>query len=251
METIAILNQKGGVAKSTTAHAIAAGLTHQGKRSLMIDLDGQRSLSHITGADSSGISIYDVLTHKAGINKAIQATGSGDVIPGAAALWTADTTLKGNRREYLLKEALQAVAGKYDYCVIDCPPSLGILTINALTAAGSCIIPAQADPLSLEAIDQLLQTIVTVKDYTNPALKIRGIVITRYSPRAVLSRDALELLEEKAAEIGTKVYQSKIRENISIKEAQAFKEDIYTYAKRSNGALDYGALVNEILQEGN
>ena len=250
METIAILNQKGGVAKSTTAHAIAAGLNHQGKRSLMIDLDGQRSLSHITGADSSGISIYDVLTHKAGISKAIQATGSGDVIPGAAALWTADTTLKGNRREYLLKEALQAVAGKYDYCVIDCPPSLGTLTINALTAADSCIIPAQADPLTLEAIDQLLQTIATVREYTNPALKIRGIVVTRYKPR-ILSRDAVELLEEKAAEIGTKVYQSKIRENISIEEAQAFKEDIYTYAKRSNGALDYGALVTEILQEGN
>lgn len=250
METIAILNQKGGVAKSTTAHAIAAGLTRAGHKALMIDLDGQRSLSVITGADGSGPTIYDVLTRKTGILKTIQATGSGDIIPAAAALWTADTALKGKGREYLLKESLRAVAGKYDYCVIDCPPSLGILTINALTAADSCIIPAQADLLSLEAIDQLQQTIATVQAFTNKDLKIRGIVITRFSPRAVLSRDALDLIEDKAAEIRTKVYQSKIRENINIKEAQAYKEDIFTYNKRSNGAQDYEALVTEILQEG-
>lgn len=245
MDVIAVLNQKGGVAKTTTAHAIAAGLTNKGYSVLMVDLDGQRSLSLIAGASRSGLTTYDLLTGKGKAAQAIQHTESGDIIPAAAALWAADTTLTGKRREYGLKEALKPVAGKYGYCVVDCPPSLGILTINALTAADTCIIPAQADLLSLEAIDQLYQTIAAVRDHTNPALKIDGILITRYNGRAVLSREAVELIEDKAKEIRTKVYQSKIRESISLKEAQAFKQDIYSYSRRSNGAADYQAFIDE------
>ncbi len=250
MNTLAILNQKGGVAKTTTAHAIAAGLTAKGYKTLMVDLDGQRSLSIISGAGGSGLTCFDVLTGKAKITQAIRRTSSGDILPAAAALWTADSTITGKRKEYRLREALQPVSGSYDYCVIDCPPSLGILTINALTAADGCIIPAQADVLSLEAIDQLYQTIEAVQTYTNKALKVKGIVITRYNGRAVLSREAVEMIEDKAAEIRTHVYQTRIRENIAVKEAQAVKEDIFSYSRRSNGAADYQALLNEILKEG-
>lgn len=247
MEVVAVLNQKGGVAKTTTAQAIAAGFTLRGYRVLMVDMDGQQSLTTVTGAKSGGLSVLDVLTRKCKASEAIVATDSGDLIPASEALGAADTVLKDTGREYRLKEALKTVSKLYDFCIIDCPPSLGILTINALTAANSCIVPAQADYLSLQAIGQLQQTIRTVKTYTNRDLKIKGIVITRYSGRAVLSRDAVDMMQAQAAGLNTKVFDTKIRECISLKEAQAVRQSIFQYAKRSNGAKDYQALIDEIL----
>ena len=244
MEAIAVINQKGGVAKTTTAHAIAAGLKQEGYKVLMVDLDGQESLTVCTGA------ALEILTRKAKAAQAIVRTDSGDIIPASDGLGAADTILKDIGKEYRLKEALKPISGAYDYCVIDCPPSLGILTINALTAANSCIVPAQADFLSLQAIGQLQQTVQTVRTYTNKWLKVKGIVITRYSARAVLSRDAADMIQAKAAEIGTKVYDTKIRECVSLKEAQAVRQSIFDYAPRSNGAKDYKALIAEIIEEG-
>ena len=249
METIAILNQKGGVGKSTTAHAIAAGFTLKGFNVLMVDLDGQQSLTTITGAKIGGASVLDVLTRKCNLTDAIKKTCSGDILTASDGLGAADSLLKDTGREYRLKEILEPASQIYDFCVIDCPPSLGILTINALTASDSCIVPAQADFLSLQAIGQLQQTIKTVKTYTNRDLYIRGIVITRYSNRAILSRDAVDLIQAKADELKTRVFASKIRECISLKEAQAVRESIFDYAKRSNGAQDYQALIDEIIKE--
>lgn len=247
MEVIAVLNQKGGVGKSTTAQALSAGFSRHGYKVLMIDLDGQQSLTAITGAEGGGYSALDVLTRKITAAEAIKHTASGDIIPASDGLGAADNLLKDTGREYRLKEALEPVAQQYDYCIIDCPPSLGILTINALTAANNCIVPAQADYLSLQAIGQLQQTIKAVQTYTNRDLTVKGIVITRYSNRAVLSREAVEMIQAKAAELNTRVFLTKIRETISIKEAQAVKQSIFDYAKRSNGAADYQALINEIL----
>ena len=249
MQVIAVLNQKGGVGKSTTAQAIAAGFTLKGYKVLMVDMDGQQSLTTITGAKSGGYSVLDVLTRKHTVAEAVVPTSSGDILTAAEGLGAADTLLKDTGREYRLKEVLKPVKKSYDYCIIDCPPSLGILTINALTAADTCIVPAQADYLSLQAIGQLQGTINTVRTYTNRDLRIAGIVITRYSSRAVLSRDAVELIQAKAAEMGTRVFSAKVRECIALKEAQAVRQSIYDYAKRSNGAKDYQALIDEILEE--
>lgn len=249
MQVIAVLNQKGGVGKSTTAQAIAAGFTLKGYKVLMVDMDGQQSLTTITGAKGGSYSVLDVLTLKCTAAEAVVHTSSGDILTAAEGLGAADTLLKDTGREYRLKEVLKPVKKSYDYCIIDCPPSLGVLTINALTAADTCIVPAQADYLSLQAIGQLQSTINTVRTYTNRDLRIAGIVITRYSGRAVLSRDAVELIQAKAAEMGTRVFSAKVRECIALKEAQAVRQSIYDYAKRSNGAKDYQALMDEIMEE--
>ena len=249
MQVIAVLNQKGGVGKSTTAQAIAAGFTLKGYKVLMVDMDGQQSLTTITGAKGGSYSVLDVLTLKCTAAEAVIHTSSGDILTAAEGLGAADTLLKDTGREYRLKEVLKPVKKSYDYCIIDCPPSLGVLTINALTAADTCIVPAQADYLSLQAIGQLQGTINTVRTYTNRDLRIAGIVITRYSSRAVLSRDAVELIQAKAAEMGTRVFSVKVRECIALKEAQAVRQSIYDYAKRSNGAKDYQALIDEIAEE--
>ena len=249
MQVIAVLNQKGGVGKSTTAQAIAAGFTLKGYKVLMVDMDGQQSLTTITGAKGGSYSVLDVLTLKCTAAEAVVHTSSGDILTAAEGLGAADTLLKDTGREYRLKEVLKPVKKSYDYCIIDCPPSLGVLTINALTAADTCIVPAQADYLSLQAIGQLQGTINTVRTYTNRDLRIAGIVITRYSSRAVLSRDAVELIQAKAAEMGTRVFSAKVRECIALKEAQAVRQSIFDYAKRSNGAKDYQALIDEIMEE--
>ena len=141
---------------------------------------------------------------------------------------------------------LPELSKDFDYCIIDTPPALGILTINALTACNGCIIPAQADFLSLQGIGQLHGTIETVKKYCNPGLKVYGIVLTRYSARAVISREVTAMMEETASSLRTKLYKTRIRECTAIKEAQAMRRSIYAYAPRSNASADYMALIEEI-----
>lgn len=247
MEVWAILNQKGGVAKTTTTLALGAGLRRRGKSVLFIDADPQRDLSRVLGADTTGLTTLEVLLRRATAEQAIQRTEQGDVIAASAGL-AADGILTTTGREYRLREALEALNRAYDYILIDCPPSLGVLTVNALTAATGCILPCQADILSLEALDMFQQTYEAMKRYTNPGLTIKGIVITRYSGRSILGRDMVDNIEEKSAALGTKVYNTKIRECIALKEAQAVREDIFSYAPKSNAALDYDSLLTEILE---
>lgn len=249
MKTIAVLNQKGGVGKTTTTQALASGLKAKGYRVLMVDLDGQESLTASTGA-SAGANILDVLQGHRKIKTVIQATPGGDIVVGTEDLGKADLIIRGNRAEYRLKEALTEVQALYDYCVIDCPPSLGILSVSALTASNTCIIPVQADFYSLKALDQLQGTITVIRQNTNRDLSIEGILVTRYSARSVLSREAVSALKDKARNMNTKVFNTTIRECIAIKEAQAVKESIHTYAPRSNASKDYTAFIDELL-EGN
>ena len=249
---IAIINQKGGVGKSTTAHAIGAGLSLRGRKVLYIDLDAQGNLSYTLGADATGLtglSALEVLEGQATASKAIQRTAQGDIIAASPALSGADTILTSVGKEYRLREALEGLQGQYDYIVIDTPPALGILTVNALTACHGCIIPAQADIFSLHGISQLHSTIQTVRKYCNPSLKVLGILLTRYSARTVISREVGEMVEQTAAQLHTKLYRSRIREGTALKEAQALRMDIYAYAPRSNAASDYSALVDEIMEE--
>lgn len=248
MQTIAIINQKGGVGKSTTALAIGAGLTLEGYSVLYVDLDAQGNLSFTMGATTQGYNSLGVLQRTETIKEEIQHTEQGDIIASSPTLAGADTVITETGKEYRLKEALEHISGEYDYCIIDTPPALGILTVNALTACNGAIIPAQADIYSLQGISQLNGTIQTVKRYCNKDLSIMGIVLTRYNSRSIISREVAEMIEQTAEQLSTKLYGSKIRECIAIKESQATRKNIFAYAPRSNASTDYKALVKEILK---
>jgi chromosome partitioning protein len=247
MKAIAIINQKGGVGKTTTALALAAGLTRTGKRVLQVDLDAQANITQTLGADDRGLTVLDVLMRKATIGEAIQKTVQGDVLPANPGIAGLDTVLTFVGKEYRLKEALAGLNGNYDYVIIDTPPALGILTVNALAACDGIIVPAQADIFSLNGINQLNETTQAVREYCNPRLKILGILLTRYSARSILSRDIADVIEQTAQNLQTKLFRTTIRENIAIKEAQAKQRNIYDYAPKSNAAADYTAFTEEIL----
>lgn len=246
MKTWAIVNQKGGVGKSTTALALIAGLTLRGHRVLAIDLDAQGNLTYAMGGQGGGPSIMDALRDPTATAGAIQVRNDAHLIPSEPSLAGADTVLTDTGKEYRLKEALATIAGAYDYCIVDTPPSLGILTVNALTACTGAIIPAQADIFSLQGIAQLQGTTEAIRRYTNPELEIMGIVLTRHNARTIIGRDVADMIEQTATRLNTKLYATRIREGIAIKEAQATRRSIYEYAPRSNAAKDYLSLVEEI-----
>jgi chromosome partitioning protein len=248
-KALAIINQKGGVGKSTTALAIGAGLSLKGYSVLFIDLDAQGNLSYTLGADTQGYNAMGVLERPETAKEEIQHTPQGDIIASSPKLAGADKLLEETGKEYRFKEALESLQGAYDFIIVDTPPALGILTINALTACTGVIIPAQADIYSLQGIGQLNSTIETVKKHCNPSLSIMGIVITRFNGRTIIRREVAEMLERTAEQLHTKLYSSKIRECTALVEAQATKQNIYSYAPRSNATADYKALVAEILGE--
>lgn len=263
MKTIAIINQKGGVGKSTTAAALGAGLLLIGKKVLFVDLDAQGNMTHTLRANPNGSGTMAILEDPESVADAIQelptagitggkevdgATAAYSIIASTPKLSAADTIVDGVGKEYRLKEALELCSGNYDYCIIDTPPALGILTINALTAATDMLIPAQADIYSLQGIDQLKGTVSTVRKYCNPDLCIIGIVLTRYNSRAIVSRELRRLISHAAAALDTSLCNTFVRECTAIKEAQATRETIYTYAPRSNAAADYKKLLHEIIE---
>lgn len=248
MKTIAVVNRRGGVGKTATAHAIGAGLSLRGYKTLFIDLDSQCNLTYDVGGKPARLTSMEVLTGTATAEDAIQEVQSGDLIPASPSLAGADTIINGTGKEYRLAEAIAPLSKHYDFCIIDTPPALGVLTINALTACTSAVIPAQAEVHSLQGIGLLAEAIQAVKKYTNPDIKIEGILITRFKGRAILSRDMRANIEETAKELGTKVFSTPIRECLALQEAQAVQQDIYTYAPRSNATADYTALVEELLR---
>lgn len=244
----AIINQKGGVGKSTTSQSLAAGLSLKGFKVLLIDMDSQGNLSFSTGANKAAVSILEVLKQEAPAADAIQTVGNLDIIPASISLAGADMQLTEMGKEYRLREAIEPIKKNYDYIIIDTPPALGILTINALTAADDIIIPAQADIYSIDAIGQLYNTVKAVQQYTNKNLSIKGILLTRYSDRTILSRDLSDMIQQTAEQLHTKLFKATIREAIGIKEAQANKKDIFSYSSNSKVAADYMQLVDEFLE---
>lgn len=247
MTTIfAIVNQKGGVGKSTTAHALGAGLRAKGKRVLLVDLDQQGNLSYAMGADQTQPGSGEVLHGTATIPQALQRLPQGDLLPASPSLAGADMTIAQTGKEYRLREALEPLLGDYDYVILDTPPSMGILSVNALTAATDIIVPVQADIFSLQGVGQLAATYQAVRKYTNPGLRVRGILLTRYSERAVLSRNVRDMAREAAESFDSEVFAATIREAVAIREAQISQQDIFSYAPRSNVAQDYWALIEEV-----
>lgn len=248
MKTYAIINQKGGVAKTSTALALGEGIARKGYKVLFVDLDPQGNLSYTLKANTQGYGALGVLQRpETAKDEIIDLFKNASIIASTPALYGADTTITQTGKEYRLKEALATIEEGFDFCIIDTPPALGILTVNALTACTAAIIPAQADIYSLQGISQLKTTIETVKKYCNPDLYIAGILITRYNGRTIIRREISELLEETAIQMNTKVYTSRIRECTALVEAQTRRESIFEYAPRSNASDDYFEFVNEIL----
>lgn len=247
---VTVTNQKGGAGKTTTALALSSGLRDKGFRTLMIDLDPQRNLSFSAGAVATGATALGVLTGEVKTADAIQHTENGDIIASSRALSGADAFIIGASKQYKLRKALEAVTDDYDYIIIDTPPALGILTVNAITACGSIVIPVQADIYSLQGAEELCENILPIKEMCNQELTIEGILLTRYSPRSVLSREIAERLEDFAQQNGTKLFKAKIREAIAVKEAQLLRRSIFDHASRSKVAEDYRAFIEELLEGG-
>lgn len=242
-----IINQKGGVGKTSTAAALAAGLNLAGYKTLAVDADAQSSLTYIMGSDAER-GIYEAMTGSDAA-QLIQHTDQGDLLPSSPALIGADLEFTKTGREYILRDVLEPIQGEYTHIVIDCPPQLGIMAINALTASDDVIIPMGADILSLQGLGQLCDTINTVKKYCNPKLRIAGLLITRYSKRAVLSRDLAEVISDQAQAIGASVYHTQIREGVAVKEAQTMRTSIYQSHPKANPTTDYKNFVKEYLTQ--
>ena len=250
-KVISISNQKGGVGKTTTTSALAAGLKKRGYRVLAIDLDPQGNLGFSIGADTeTGASIYNVLKGEVKIQYAIQKTDSMDIIISSILLSGIDLEFTNTGREFLLKEAIQPILESYDYIFVDTPPALGILTINAFTASDFIIVPMLSDIFSLQGIAQLYETVERVKKYCNPNLSIAGILLTRFTPRTRLSREVRGTAELIAKDLQLCVFDSYIRSSVSAGEAQSLQQNVFDYDARSHVAEDYSHFIDELLAKG-
>lgn len=241
----AILCEKGGTGKTTTAEAISDGLRERGQRVLVLDADPQTNITAAMSADRNKPTLYDVLTGECSAADAIQTTRRGDLIPGDRYLSDPRGDIRA-RGVYNLRDALQLIRGSYDAIVIDCPPSMGILTMLALTAADEAIIPVTGDAYSLQALGNLRATLQTVQEKHNPALIVRGLLITRYIGRTVVNRDIARMIEDVADKLNTRAFTTKIRECTAIRMAQANRQGIFEFAPRSNAAKDYAAFLDEL-----
>ena len=245
---IAIANQKGGVGKTTTAVNLCCALKMKGKRVLLLDCDPQNNSSSGMGVDKhSTPSAYELITKTADILDCIRKTPYGDVIPSNKELSGATVELVNKvRREYVLKDALQLVYNDYDYIFIDCPPSLELLTLNALVAADSVLIPMQCEYYALEGIADLMTTIKLCNKRLNPSLKIQGIVLTMYDSRTNLTQQvAFELKEY----FGGKVYETVIPRSVRLSEAPSHGKPGVAYDKIGKGSRAYMRLAEEFLKK--
>ena len=247
---VAVANQKGGVGKTTTAQALAAGLAERKYRVLGIDLDPQGNFSTACGAENYNVpTVYEVMKRGADIREAIQHMRGGyDVVPANIMLAGAEQELSQTGKEHRLKEAVSVVAREYNFIVIDTPPSLGVLTVNAFTCATDILIPTPAGIFATAGISQLNETVSSVQKYCNPGVKIRGILFTRFNPRANISRQIKELTEQLSEYISAPIYKTYIRAGVVVEEAQANKADIFNYAGKSTVAEDYRAFIEEFLK---
>ena len=243
---IVVANQKGGVAKTTTAHCAATGLTYKKFKTLAIDLDPQGSLSFIMGADSNKPGIYELLKDTVLAPAAVQRVEQGPIISSNTLLSNLNREMSGQGAKHLL-EALAPFKSVYDFIVIDTPPTLGMLSLNALVAADDVIIPITADILSLQGLSQLYSTIRVVKQKPNPALNVAGLLLCRYDGRSVLARDLKQVLTDRAEQIGTRLFNTVIRDGVALRESQTNKESPFKSLLKSKPASDYLNFLAEYL----
>ncbi len=249
-QIITVTNQKGGVGKTTTTAALVCGLHQRGARVLGVDLDPQGNLGFTLGLDIGSTStIYDVMKGTCSIEQAIASTEYGDVLASDIMLSAAEVEFTAPRREFMLSEKLAAVRANYDFIVIDTPPALNILTVNAYVASDGLIVPMEAEVLSLVGITQLQETIETVRSTFNPNLKVLGILLNKYNPRLTLSRDISELAGDVAGQLGSKVFETKIHRGVGVAMAPAHGQSVLTYQPKSKSALDFQDIVDEVAGE--
>jgi chromosome partitioning protein len=246
---LALANQKGGVGKTTTCINLGAGLAQHGRRVLLVDIDPQANATSSLGYDKQSLAqtIYDVVIADLPIASAIITTNrlGLDLIPSGLPLAGAEVELVAMpQREYRLRQTLEGVASSYDYVLIDCPPSLGLLTVNALVAAHGVIIPIQCEYLALEGLSQLLNTIQMIRRELNPRLTIAGVLMTMYDARTTLAQ---QVVREVETHFPGEIFKTIVPRSVRLAEAPSYGQSIFEYDGSSRGAAAYRALTEEVL----
>lgn len=262
MEIITITNNKGGTSKTTTAQCLAVGLAINNKKVLLVDSDPQGNLSYVFKVLNAPNNLYTLYTAKSDINNSRYRVNINynnkkydiDIIPSSKYLANADNEFL--REPYisigcqeLLKSNLDIVKDLYDYIIIDTPPTLGILTLNALVSSTSAIVPMNADIFSIQGLTALKEKIDMIKQRLNPSLNIKGILLTKYNERAILNRDLRASIEQATKQFNTKVFNTYIRESVAVRESQTNGTCVLLQAPNNNASIDYMIFIKELLKD--
>ena len=244
---IAVANQKGGVGKTTTCVNLTCALKKRGRRVLLVDCDPQGNSTSGMGVDKTATpNCYDMLMNGAAAADCIRSTKYGDVLPANMNLSGCSVELvSSEQREYIMKTALAAVQDDYDFILIDCPPSLGMITVNALAAADAVIIPMQCEYYALEGLSQLMITIRKIKQLYNPELEICGILITMFNGRLILT---MQVISELKKYYSDKLFKTPVSRNVKLSEAPSFGKPVYYHDKSSKGAVEYLEVAKELIE---
>lgn len=242
---VAVINQKGGTGKTTTTINLGSVLSKKGKKVLLVDLDPQSNLSYSLALAAPEVTLADVMTGDSSLHEALVEQEGLWILPGSNELVDVEISLVSQPdRERFLQNILKQTTG-FDYILIDCPPSLSVLTLNALTAAHEVLIPLQMEVLTLQGVDQIMRTIDRVQRAFNPKLKIKGIVVVMFDKRRKLSQEVLEYLRE---HVSAYVFENRVRLNVKLAEAPSFGKSVMDYAPASAGAKDYEAVAEEFMR---